>query len=156
MEFPIPAAPEDERDRSAQPTSLGKWPGLVIHCPDCGQLAWTFTRDSEEGICRFCGTPWWKVYGWRIAQQYADNIRGDGRLLSTCPSPWCGEEAFLEVTTRENPDEPAILCFECGFLSTADGLGVCDECGRATIDPGTRLCTDCQSLAQSCHADGGR
>lgn len=129
---------------------LDSWSGLIIHCPSCSQLAWTFSPGDEASFCRVCRTKWWEEDGWDVAELYVDNILGESRHLAaqgnggwsidTCPK--CGEEALVDVATRENPQEPTTVCFQCDFTTTAD-LGICGECGRRTLDPDFFLCPGC-------------
>jgi hypothetical protein len=129
---------------------LDSWPGIIIHCPNCGLLAWTFDPESEDGTCQACRTQWWDEYGWEIAELYVENILGESRheaaqgnsgwSIAMCPN--CDEEALVELTTRTNPKDPTTVCFQCGFTTTNE-LGSCGDCGRTTLDPDFFLCPSC-------------
>lgn len=173
IDYLVPEAPDDEQAPLAQAQELirrtlreiasvararlerikpelDSWPGVVIHCPDCSELAWTFDLDSEDGTCRFCRTAWWQEHGWTVAELYVENVLGESRHLAAqgksgwsigmCPK--CDEEALVDVATRANPDVLATVCFQCGFITT-DELGSCMDCGRATLDPDFFLCPSC-------------
>lgn len=131
---------------------LDAWPGIVIHCPECTQLAWTFDPNDETS-CLFCGRGWGQEYGWEIAPLYAENILGESRYeaaqgnsgwsISMCPK--CDEEALVDVATRQDPDSfLTSACFQCGFVA-ADELGSCGDCGRTILDPDGIWCPGCWS-----------
>lgn len=129
---------------------LDRWSGVIIHCPSCSQLAWTFEPGDEASFCRVCGTTWWEEHGWDVAELYVENILGESRHLAAqgnsgwsigmCPK--CDEEALVDVATRGAPEESTTVCFECGFTTT-DALGACGDCGRTTLDPDFFLCPGC-------------
>lgn len=130
---------------------LGCWAGIIIHCPDCHQLTWTFEFDDGASRCRFCTRDWSQEYGWEVAEEYATEVLDESRHLaaqgkggwSISMCPVCDEEAFVAVATRGAPERFLTdLCFGCGFIAT-DPTGSCGRCGRTTLDPDDMICAYC-------------
>lgn len=130
---------------------LDAWKGIVVHCPDCRQLTWTFEPNDESSQCRFCSRDWSQEDGLEAAEEYIGSILGESRYeaakgrsgwsISMCPE--CEMEALVAVATREDPDSVLTnACFHCGFITT-EPLGSCGRCGRTTSDPEDVICTDC-------------
>ncbi|MEV0068817.1 MULTISPECIES: hypothetical protein [unclassified Amycolatopsis] len=130
---------------------LEAWPSIVIHCPECMQVAWTFAPFEETSRCLFCGQDWSQVDGTDAAEDYVTSVLGESRYLaakgrsgwsiSDCPE--CELEALIAVATRTDPNSFLThACFYCGFVTDAD-LGSCGRCGRTTSDPDDVICTDC-------------
>ncbi|MEV4055177.1 hypothetical protein AB0J55_28585 [Amycolatopsis sp. NPDC049688] len=130
---------------------LEAWQSIVIHCPECMQVAWTFAPFEETSRCRFCGRDWSQVEGAEAAEEYVTSVLSEssymavkgrtGWSISDCPE--CELEALIAVATRTDPDSFLTnACFHCGFI--ADGeLGSCGRCGRTTFDPDDLICADC-------------
>ncbi|MFE6920605.1 hypothetical protein ACFVAV_06125 [Nocardia sp. NPDC057663] len=131
---------------------LDRWSGIVIQCPECIQMAWTFEPHSEDSVCHLCSAKWWDVEGRFAAEQYAENILYESRHLAAqgksgwsiglCPE--CDEEALTDVATRAAPETSPSACFACGF-TTDERLDSCSDCGRAIIDIEFSLCPGCFS-----------
>lgn len=130
---------------------LDAWRGIVIHCPDCRQLTWTFEPYDKSSRCRFCSRDWHLEDGREAAEEYVESILGESRheavtgrsgwSISMCPD--CDQEAFVAVGTREIPDSFLTqACFDCGFITT-EPTGSCGRCGRTTHDPDDMICADC-------------
>lgn len=85
---------------------LDRWAGMVINCPGCTQMAWTFEIDSEDSVCHCCSTKWWEEQGRTSAERYAENVLGEDRYraaqgksgwsVQLCPE--CDEEALGRVS----------------------------------------------------------
>jgi hypothetical protein len=128
---------------------LDAWSSIIVHCPDCRQVAWTFAPHDESSRCRFCGRDWSQEDGCDAAEEYIGSILGESRYeaakgrcdwsISECPQ--CEMEALVAVVTREDPDSTN-ACFYCGFI-TAESLGSCGRCGRTTSDPDDVICGYC-------------
>jgi hypothetical protein len=130
---------------------LDSWAGIVIHCPDCRQVAWTFEPNDESSRCRFCDRDWSQENGWEAAEEYIGSILGESRYeaakgrsnwsINMCPE--CDQEALVAVATREDPNSFLTdACFHCGFITT-EPLGSCGRCGQTTSDPDDVICADC-------------
>lgn len=130
---------------------LDAWQGIVIHCPACMQVTWTFQPCEESSRCRFCGHDWNQVDGTEAAEDYLSSVLGESHHLATqgrtgwsvsdCPE--CGYEALVAVATRKDPKSFLTnACFNCGLVT--DGrLGSCGRCGRTTSDPDDVICSHC-------------
>jgi hypothetical protein len=130
---------------------LDAWSGIIVHCPDCRQLTWTFQPHDESSRCRFCGHDWSQEDGCDAAEEYVGSILGESRYeaakgrcdwsISECPK--CEMEALVAVATREDPYSFLTnACFYCGFITT-ESLGSCVRCGRITSDPDDEICDYC-------------
>ncbi|QWF85637.1 hypothetical protein [Amycolatopsis sp. CA-230715] len=130
---------------------LEAWQSIVIHCPECMQLAWTFAPFEETSCCRFCGHDWSHVDGIEAAEDYVTSVLGESRYLaakgrsgwsiSDCPE--CELEALILVATSTDPNSfHTNACFHCGFVADGD-LGSCGRCGRTTSDSDDGTCADC-------------
>ncbi|TLW89226.1 hypothetical protein FFT09_22610 [Saccharomonospora piscinae] len=130
---------------------LEAWPGLILNCPECTQLAWTFAPE-DENWCRFCRHDWSQDDGHEIAELYAENVLDESQHLaaqgrdswSVSLCPVCDDTAFVDVYTRDHTDEPLGICFACGLTATADRRASCGGCGRTTLDrDDLMLCPGC-------------
>lgn len=124
---------------------------IVIHCPTCMQVAWTFRPYDASSCCRFCGQDWSQKEGRDAAEDYVSEILGESRheaaqgksgwSISDCPE--CELEALVGVATRADPNSfLTYTCFHCGFVTT-ESLGSCGRCGRTTSDPDDVICSNC-------------
>ncbi|GAA2975373.1 hypothetical protein [Actinokineospora diospyrosa] len=130
---------------------LDAWHGIVIHCPACLHLAWTWEADDQQSRCRLCDRRWFEIDGEHVAEEYAESVLGESRYLAVRErTEWsvadcleCGVEALVRVQTRSAPRHlPTTICFHCGFR-TADRLGSCGHCGRTISDPDASCCEQC-------------
>nr|WP_052477719.1 hypothetical protein [Kibdelosporangium sp. MJ126-NF4]CEL13505.1 hypothetical protein [Kibdelosporangium sp. MJ126-NF4]CTQ99190.1 hypothetical protein [Kibdelosporangium sp. MJ126-NF4] len=130
---------------------LDRWPGIVIHCPACLQIAWTFEPHDATSRCRFCGRDWSQEHGQEAAEDYVSEVLNESRhdaaqgmggwSVSECPE--CGFEALVDVATRADPTSfLTTACFHCGFRTTGQ-LGCCGRCGRTTPEPDDVICSHC-------------
>jgi hypothetical protein len=145
----IAAVTQARLDRLAP--ELDAWSGIIVHCPDCRQVTWTFEPHDESSRCRFCGRDWSQEDGCEAAEEYIGSILGESRYeaakgrsdwsISMCPE--CEMEALVAVATREDPYSFLTnACFYCGFTTT-EPLGSCGRCGRTTSDPDDVICSYC-------------
>ncbi|MGB3443661.1 MAG: hypothetical protein WBA97_33405 [Actinophytocola sp.] len=130
---------------------LDAWQGIIIHCPECMEVTWTFQPHDEASHCRFCGHDWNQVEGTDAAEEYVSAVLGESRYeaakgrtgwsITDCPE--CELEALVAVATRDDPNSFLVkACFACGFVT--DGrLGSCGRCGRTTSDPDDGICSYC-------------
>ncbi|WP_163508184.1 hypothetical protein [Fodinicola acaciae] len=130
---------------------LDAWSGIVIHCPDCLQMAWTFLPHEGSSRCHFCGRDWSQEDQLATAVEYVENVLGESRHvavkdggglpIATCPE--CEFAALVMVATRNDPNTYlTAACFYCGF-STNKRLGSCGRCGTPTLDPDDGICPNC-------------
>jgi hypothetical protein len=132
-------------------SELNEWNGIVIHCPHCMQMAWTFQPFDDASRCRFCSYNWSKVESDDAVEEYLGALFGETRYeaakgrtgWSVTDCPECEMEALIQVSILSDPDSLATnACFHCGFV-TADTLGTCMRCDRTTSDPDFDLCSYC-------------
>jgi hypothetical protein len=96
---------------------LDGWPGIVIHCPACLQIAWTFEPHDGTSRCRFCGRDWSQEHGHESAEEYVSEVLNESR-----------HDAAQGMSGWSVSD-----CPECGFEALAPSFAHGDGWGRISV-----------------------